>query len=453
MAGASGKNEEGTNFMKLEQVANPNRLDRRMIAAVVAITGAAALLFGIAAENANAAAGKDVRVMTRNVYLGADLGPGLNSGSLAELTAGAGVILRSVDATDFRDRAKQLAKEIRSQNPDLVGLQEVALWRTKTPPVVYIPGLNTPASTTVRYDFLALLLGALNKGKAKTQRYSAAVIKNEFDFETPTDVDDDTGTCVNFNYAGGTNNGCGSFPGADLTGRLTMRDVILVKAGVKVSQKASGTFGDRNGDGDAADVGDVPENLYTPQIAGAVNLPVTRGWTALSAQVRGSAKFRFVNTHLEAFGDPTEAKCLQAQELYDRVISQTSLPVLAVGDFNSDDDTVDGDNSTPGVLDGTGWDRCAYLSLVSDGMRSLTSVNAVQNVGGGSCCLSADLLDKKTGYASDFDHHIDHVLTNSSKFSRVGPTKITGNKPFRTTGPGPYWGSDHAGVFQTVKLK
>lgn len=245
-----------------------------------------------------------------------------------------------------------------------------------------------------------------------------------------------------------------------------MRDVIIAKAGVKVSAKASGTFGDRNGDGDAWDTvavpdrttgftGDVPANLYTPLLAGGVAVPVTRGWTALTAQVRGSKPFRFVNTHLEAFGDPEEAKCLQAQELYERVISQTELPVLAVGDFNSDDDTVDGDPSTAGVLDGPrdGWDRCAYVSLLDNGMSSLTSVNAVQNVGGGSCCLSADLLDKKTGYASDFDHHIDHVLTNSSKFSRVGPTKITGNRPFTTRGSGPYWGSDHAGVFQAVKLK
>lgn len=429
------------------------RLNRRAVVAAAAIAGAAALLFGASAESANAAAGKEVRVMTRNLYLGADLGPGLNSGSLAELTAGAGVILRSVDSTDFSARAKQLAKEIRSNNPDLVGLQEVALWRTTTPPVVYIPGLNTPTSTTVRYDFLALLLAALNKGKPKSQRYSAVVTKNEFDFETPTDVDDDTGTCTNFDYAGGSNNGCSGFPGADLTGRLTMRDVILAKAGVKVSQKASGTFGDRNGDGDAADAGDVPANLYTPVLAGGVSVPVTRGWTAINAQVRGSKPFRFVNTHLEAFGNPEEAKCLQAQELYDRVISQTSLPVLAVGDFNSDDDTVDGNPATAGVLDGTGWDRCAYLSLVGDGMQSLTSINAVQNVGGGSCCLNADLLDKKTGYEADFDHQVDHILTNSARFTRLGATKITGSTPFRTTGSGPYWGSDHAGVAQKVKFK
>ena len=432
-----------------------DRLNRRLVIAAVAATGAVAILFGAVAENANAAAGKDVRVMTRNLYLGADLGPGLNSGSLAELTSGAGVILRSVDTTKFNDRAKQLAKEIRSTNPDIVGLQEVALWRTKTPPTVYIPGLNSPVASTVRYDFLALLLAALNKGKPKSQRYSTAVTKNQFDFETPTDVDDDTGTCTNFEYLGTPNAGCGAFPGADLTGRLTMRDVIIVKAGVKVSAKASGTFGDRNGDGDAGDVGDVAANLYTPLLAGGVAVPVTRGWTAMNATVRGSKPFRFVNTHLEAFGDPTEAKCLQAQELYERVISQTTLPVVAVGDFNSDDDTVDGDPATVGVLDGPrdGWDRCAYVSLLDEGMRSLTSVNAVQNVGGGSCCLSADLLDKKVGYASDFDHHIDHVLTNSTRISRVGPTKITGNRPFRTTGTGPYWGSDHAGVFQTIKVK
>ncbi|MFM8526765.1 MAG: endonuclease/exonuclease/phosphatase family protein [bacterium] len=433
------------------------RFDRRVLAGLVALTGAAAMLFGVAAENAQAAKGNDIRVMTRNLYLGADLSPGLNSGSLAELTSGAGEILRSVDATKFSDRAKQLAKEIRSTNPDLVGLQEDAQWRPKTPPVVYIPGLGSPVSATVRYDFLALLLAALNKGKPKAQRYSAAVIKEQFDFETPTDVDDDTGTCTNFSYAGGSNNGCSGFPGADLTGRLTMQDVIIVKAGVKVSQKASGTFGDRNGGGDAGDTvaapdpgtgftGDVAANRYTPLVAGGVAVPVTRGWTGLIATGRGSSPFRFVNTHLEAFGDPTEAKCLQAQELYDRVISQTSLPVVAVGDFNSDDDTVDGDPSTP-QLDGTGWDRCAYLSLVDNGMRSLTD-NASD-----SCCLSGPLLDKKVGYEVDFDHHIDHVLTNSARFSRVGPTKVTGNAPFRTTGSGPYWGSDHAGVYQTVRLK
>ncbi len=422
------------------------RFNRRVLAGLVALAGATAMLFGVAAENAQAAKGKDIRVMTRNLYLGADLGPGLESNSLAELTSGAGEILRSVDTTKFSDRAKQLAKEIRSTNPDLVGLQEVALWRTKTPPVVYIPGLNSPVSTTVRYDFLAMLLTALNKGKPKAQRYSAAVVKNQFDFETPTDVDDNTGTCTNFEYLGTPNAGCGAFPGADLTGRLTMRDVILVKAGVRVSQKASGTFGDRNGDGDAGDVGDEAANLYTPLLAGGVAVPVTRGWTALNATVRGSKPFRFVNTHLEAFGDPTAAKCLQAQELYERVISQTSLPAVVVGDLNSDDDTVDGDTSTP-ELDGTGWDRCAYLSLVGNGMRSLTgSAND-------SCCLSGPLLDKKVGYEADFDHHIDHILTNSTRFSRVGPTKVTGNKPFRTTGSGPYWGSDHAGVFQTVKLK
>lgn len=152
-----------------------HRLNRRAVVAAVAIAGAAAMIFGAAAEDANAAAGKEVRVMTRNLYLGADLGPGLNSGSLAELTAGAGEIIRSVDSTDFAVRAKQLAKEIRANNPDLVGLQEVALWRTKTPPVVYNPAFcqtlgACSQAATVRYDFLALLLAALNKGKPKAQR-------------------------------------------------------------------------------------------------------------------------------------------------------------------------------------------------------------------------------------------------------------------------------------------
>ena len=50
------------------------RFDRRILAGVIALTGAAAMLFGVAAENAQAAKGKDIRVMTRNIFLGADLG-------------------------------------------------------------------------------------------------------------------------------------------------------------------------------------------------------------------------------------------------------------------------------------------------------------------------------------------------------------------------------------------
>ncbi len=74
--------------------------------------------------------GKVVGVMTRNLYLGADLAPAIEPAARQQLVAANGEILEEVIANDFPTRAEGLADEILQTKPDLVGLQEVALWRT-----------------------------------------------------------------------------------------------------------------------------------------------------------------------------------------------------------------------------------------------------------------------------------------------------------------------------------
>ena len=136
-----------------------------------------------------------VRVMTRNVYLGADLSPGLSATNPDEFFAANGAILRQVTRTNFPLRAEALAKEIRREHADLVGLQEVALWRKQTPSDLGAPPINpnaTPA-TQVEQDFLAILRRELKRVGAK---YRVVVVQREFDAELPVDVDgsDTTGT-------------------------------------------------------------------------------------------------------------------------------------------------------------------------------------------------------------------------------------------------------------------
>ena len=74
--------------------------------------------------------GQVVKVMTRNVFLGADLAPGLEAGSIGEFVAGERRDpQRGRPRPTSRRRSRALAAEIREKAPDLVGLQEVAWWR------------------------------------------------------------------------------------------------------------------------------------------------------------------------------------------------------------------------------------------------------------------------------------------------------------------------------------
>lgn len=340
--------------------------------------------------------GNAARVMTRNLYLGADLAPAIGAPDLPTLVAGTGAILRQVTATSFPARAKGLAAEIREIQPDLVGLQEVALWRTGPPSIA--PLLGAPeTATTVRYDYLEILLAELNEGR---ERYRPVVIQEEFDFEAPADENGVSGD--------------GPFPivDAELNGRLTMRDVILVRVrgGVRVENPSGGNF----------------ESLLALPILGA-SVEVTRGWTRVDARVRGGLPFRFVNTHLEAF--QPDIRALQAAELVAAGGPATGdLPVVLLGDLNSDDDTV-----APA-------DQQAYLVLLDAGFVSRSTDDPL------SCCI--DSYDLTTGTAADFDHQVDHVMTDAPSTVQLVESTVTG-----TSMVNGYWSSDHAGVSSELHIR
>lgn len=382
---------------------HPSAPVRRTLLALAALAVALMACAGIAQAKGR---GTPVNVMTRNLYLGADLTPAIESKSTSEFIEANGAIYRQLEATNFPVRAKGLAKEILENKPDLVGLQEVALWRT-APPSLGPVFSGKPEATTVKYDFLALLLAQLNKKRAL---YKPVVVQDEFDFEAPADANGQPG-----DGPGGT----GILANAETNARLTMRDVILKRlhAGVKTTNPKSGHF----------------EHLLVVKVAGSKEIAVTRGWTSVDAQVRGSHKFHFVDTHLEAFDNEAEFPSVRAQQASELVApggpGTSRLPVILVGDLNSDVKT----EVKPG-------DGQAYRVMTQAGFRE----RATSKPNG--CCIDSS-YDLRTGSTAEFNHKVDHIMTNAPKQVKLLTSKVTGRQKQHG-----YWDSDHAGLFSTLDL-
>jgi endonuclease/exonuclease/phosphatase (EEP) superfamily protein YafD len=344
----------------------------------------------------------NVKVMTRNLYLGADLSPALAATNPADFFTANGGVLRQVTRTNFPVRAKGLANEILLTQPDLVGLQEVALWRTAPPsltPVLPGPG---PSATTVRYDFLQLLLDQLNKHHPGL--YRAVEVQPEFDFEAPADEN------------GVPNDGPGGLlANTEINGRLTMRDVILARKDVTTTNPQGGHF----------------THLLNVTAAGLIPIAITRGWTSTDAVVDHSRQFHFVNTHLEAFDPETVVPSIRAQQASELVApggpARSTLPVILVGDLNSDVAT----EVKPG-------DAQAYRVMLNAGFVERSTSNPL------SCCIKDPNL--MAGTVADFNHKVDHVMT-SSPFVRLLFSLVTGRQMHNGL-----WDSDHAGLFSDLLI-
>ncbi len=344
----------------------------RRLSLVLAIAAAAAAVPSSSAF----AAGGDVKVMSRNIYLGADIITLALAPNLDAFKVNAAAMYVKVKQTNFPVRAVGLAAEIKAAKPDLIGLQESALWRTG-------PAGSAAPATKVDYDFTKLLLAALKK---QGMTYTVVVSQQEFDFEAPTS-------------------------GQDV--RLTMRDVILKRKGTKVKTgKSAGAH--------------YKTIVKIPTPAGLAT--VYRGWTSVDATI-GGRPFKFVNTHLEAYGDAVRAA--QAGELLAAggPLASKTKPAILVGDINSEP-------TEPGAAGD------AYRVLTTGGMIN-SGTKRVPTFG------QNEMLTN--GLPSPSDVWIDHILYRSSKNFSVRSHKVVGTKPFRTVAP--RWSSDHMGVTATLRVK
>jgi len=238
-----------------------------------------------------------LRLMTYNVYLGTDLGPIMQAGDDPNaVVAAAYQAYAELQQTNFPQRAGKIADQIAAARPDLVGLDEVALWSVSSP---YNPMTQQGAPFVTKYDFLKLVIDSL---KTHHLQYVAAAADTTSDVAAPVPTAFD---------------GAGS-PTAFALVRFQDRDAILVRAGLRFSEPKHGKFA-----------------TYIPLSLGGTATGLYRGWCSIRATVDGEP-FRYVNSHLEA--ENADVNLAQANEMVGLLRNERD-PVMWAGDFNSDANT------------------------------------------------------------------------------------------------------------------
>lgn len=387
---------------------------RRMLVTVLAVAATAALAPAVEAAKPDAQAkrGKSpvVTVMTRNLYLGTDLIPIALAPDIDAFKQAATNGFNQVKATDFPARAKLIAREIKRTKPDLIGLQEASLWRTGPEDGTW------PNATEVAFDYIKILRRAL---KRTGLDYGVVRVTKEADIEGPTSE------------------------GFDV--RLTMRDAILInkdRKGLRVAGRGGANY---------------QELLALPTAVGTLTstrgyayadlvLTTGKGHTAgvrpprvhRPGRRRGHDdgqryRFRFVDTHLEAFGNAQREA--QATELVgpDGPVAGKRT-VIVVGDFNSD----------PKESQPEAW------QIVEDSTLRDTWPWLYPSRPGFTCCVSDPGLIQDPP-PSPFDHRIDDVFAQG----RLQPlnARVVGTNPAQSRTKSGLWASDHAGVATRLRLK
>jgi len=294
---------------------------------------------------------------------------------------------------NFPERAGSIADEIAATSPELIGLQEVPLYRIDPTGDAAFGGTN-PA-TVVALDYLTTLQSAL---AARGQCYNAVASNSLTDVELPAIVSASPLRFIDIRY--------------------TDRDVILARCDVPTSDAQSG--------------------VYTAKVVftvGPTSIPAPRGWTSTLATV-GGVTFRFANTHLETDGSPA-IQVAQANELLG-VLAAESNPVVLVCDCNS---AADGSQTaTYGLLTGSGgfadaWSEAhprdpGYTSSLPDGFFTDPLLRT-----------RIDLVLARYGF---------NASPNAGIVGGVH-ADVVGETSAERTASG-LWPSDHAGVVATLNM-
>jgi endonuclease/exonuclease/phosphatase family metal-dependent hydrolase len=241
-----------------------------------------------------------ITVMSRNLYLGADIGVALDV--LPDLPAAGDLLWEQVRATDWPTRVERLASEIVQFAPDVIGLQESARWVCR--PSIFgsqVDVLNfteelLAATSAAGADYV---VAQAESDRAENQGFKIGPLPG-VTMEDPETFQP---------LFGQDSAACG----------FAVNDVLLVRAEHAQGVQRAGTseYEDR-------------ENIVPTVLA------LDRGYAWADIALRG-AVVRFVTTHLESQWSEGEIPIAarQAKQLV-ADLAETTGPLVVMGDFNSD---------------------------------------------------------------------------------------------------------------------
>jgi endonuclease/exonuclease/phosphatase family metal-dependent hydrolase len=384
----------------------------------------AALLLLASACSGSSTTPTQLSVVSQNLYLGGDIFSIAFAATAEEAAVATYLVWRDVQASNFPARAKVIAAGIAAQNPDVIGLQEVAIWRIGTPVVCLgdFEAINTPVAGTVVYDFLASLQAEL---LALGLQYEVGALTQSFDAEL---------CAVNPSVG----------PSSAIDVRYTDRDVILVRKGLSTRNPDGGTYATM---------------VEFPISGTGVKVPDRRAWNVVEVGKSGSW-FRVFETHLEVQEIPTPAgvpgfifQLGQAGELIaskvNMAIALDPIPTILIGDMNTQAEQPITSplrftyNFLTGLVPFPDLGVAEFAPLV--GVRAPFAdawLSANPGLPGLTWGFDANLV------AGTMSQRIDFVLTWGAgpwTMTTFGATAVTATTP-------PLHGSDHLGVSAQVQL-
>ena len=377
-----------------------------------------------------------ITVMSRNIYLGADVGVALEL--IPNFPKAAQFMWDQVKKTDFATRAPKLARESAQDRPEIIGVQEATIWYCKkdllSDKVEVFNFLDQFISAT-KASGVGYSLATANGVKAFNPGYSIAAIPYVTKVRDPEVFNpifgQDTASCG-----------------------FTIGDALLVRDDVK----------DR-----IIQVGNT-EYDATYSIVPTL-MTIYRGYTWADFKVQDSV-VRLITTHLESIWDENKVpnSALQAQQLV-ADLKDAKMPIVIMGDFNADyrDPRPQGEPN-PGeqpVASETcptpGGAKCnAYSTMIEAGFENASpdAKNPRYFTWGASALLNGPdkkrVLDaKKFGNQYGFTDRLDYIFTKNV-YATVS-SKIIGNvwpdgSGVWDCGKDKCFPSDHAGVVATIEL-